>query len=110
MPSLKEIGRTLVVTLCVSGILLVLGLIVDALDVGIPLWVGAGAVLAALLIGIGIGRILRAGGNLELIYAEHVREALETFQRALSDEIPDVTFGTFIDRGILGPARHWLTV
>ena len=42
-------------------------------------------------------------------YEEHLREALETLQRAISGDIPGVSFDDFIERGVLDPARYWLT-
>ena len=42
-------------------------------------------------------------------YAQHLYEALQTLRKAITGEIPGVTYGDFIHRGILEPARDWLT-
>lgn len=53
----------------------------------------------------------RIGGRRQQLYpayAEHIREALETFQKALAGDIPGVGTDEYVENGILAPARHWL--
>ncbi|MBI2691278.1 MAG: GAF domain-containing protein [Solirubrobacterales bacterium] len=81
-------------------------------------WEIALGVLVALGVGFWAGRVSRgpeisAEIEREIVlgqtYGEHVREVLNTFQRALSGDIAGVTLDDFISKGILDPARDVLT-
>lgn len=100
-------------------VLVVAGLFLDLLDDHVEVWV---VVLAAVLFGgagLAVGR--RNGGTQELIgqllveldlnqyYADHLYEVLETLQKIISQSIPGVSFSEFVERGMLEPARQYLT-
>lgn len=56
-----------------------------------------------------IGRVRAMATNLYPYYAEHVRDVLDTLQKVGVGSIKGVTIDDFVERGILGPACHWLT-
>lgn len=93
-----------------AAVVAVAGWLLGVFDAAVPLWVLAGTVLFLAPSAFAIGRVFgrAAPENLELYFAEHIREALETLQKALAGEIPGVTFRGWIERGVLHPARHWL--
>jgi GAF domain-containing protein len=100
-------------------VLVIAALFLDFLDDHVPFWV---VLLAAVLFGaagLAVGR--RNGGTQELIaqllveldlnqyYADHLYEALETLQKVITERIPGVSFSEFVERGMLEPARQYLT-
>lgn len=103
-----------------AGAPLALVFLVD--DLTLPAWVLA---LGVVLVGLGtyfLGRRARTTDaevqalveyldtemGLTRYYAAHLHEVLEIVQRALAGHLP-VTFGDFIDHGVLQPARDLLT-
>ncbi len=73
-----------------------------------PVWSAVILALAAGIIGYTIGTLRSGRQRLYPFYAEHIREALEALQKILAGEIPGVNRDDLIEKGILGPARHWL--
>lgn len=102
-----RIAEGLLVALVLAGG----GWLLGILDAAVPLWVLAVGVAVLVPLSFAVGRMFgrAAPENLELYYAEHVREVLETLQKAIVGGIPGVTVRDYVERGILAPARHWLT-
>jgi GAF domain len=78
------------------------------LGIKLPLWAAIVAVAMIAPVAFASGRLSARGRDLRDYYAEHVRETLETLQKAIAGGIPGVSYQDFIERGILEPARHWL--
>lgn len=107
IPTASDIVKSTVTTLIVTVIVTVGGALLGVLDSSVPLWVVVVLAAAAVLAFIA-GRIAEAGENLEPLYVDHVREILDTLQKVIAGEIPGVTIGDFVERGVLAPARQWL--
>lgn len=85
-------------------------------DVTLPVWVAI--VLAALLLLAVVAASKRWGGRrvkaleaeveLSAYYSRHLYDTLESLQKVLAGTIPGVNVGTFIEQGILDPARNFL--
>lgn len=114
LPSASEIARGVISTLIVGGIVALLSLMAGVLDASVPLWslivVAIIAVSFTLPIAFSAGRDAEVGESLEPFYVDHVREVLEALQKIVAGDIPGVSAGMFIERGILAPARQWLAV
>jgi hypothetical protein len=84
---------------------------VGVLDVPVPLWVALLAVLvgAAAVLGLTARSRRSERRGLRAFHAEHLREILETSRKILAESVQGVSRNQFIERGILAPARHWLT-
>lgn len=111
-------------SLVANGIWLLMGLVVVVLartyseKVSLTAWQLAAIVFAAIALGYFVGQ-RRGNGTLpdeverELtlgsVYGEHVREILNTLQRAISGDIDGVTVEAFVQKGMLDPARDLLT-
>jgi hypothetical protein len=89
-----------------------------SIDVTVPVWAIVAVVVAYVLVL--VVALLRPGSrsqireleeeiDLSAFYSRHVYDTLETLQKVLTGTIPDVTIGSFIDQGILQPARDFLT-
>lgn len=106
-PSPTDVVRSVITTLIVGVVIALLSALTGILDFGVPLWVVIGV---AVLIPVAflVGRVAEAGENLEPFYVDHVKEVLDTLQKIVAGEIPDVSVDAFIERGILVPAREWL--
>ncbi len=107
LPSASDIARGVITSLIVGGILALISFATGFLDASVPLWA---LVAVAILIPVAVaaGRIAEAGESLEPFYVDHVREVLEALQKIVTGDIPGVSAGMFIERGILEPARQWL--
>lgn len=114
---LKDVAANVAATAIVS-IAVVVGLAIYAIlgsDVTLPAWTLALIVLSVLIVGFLAGWHLRRDEQLEReallgrVYGEHVRETLNTLQRAITGDIDGVTVETFVQKGILDPARNALT-
>lgn len=108
-------------SLVAAGILALGALAIVFVDdeLSVPAWVAVVVVLALLALGYAVAR-RRSAGDLDVLleyldselalgryYADHVREVLEILQRGIAGDLP-VTYGDFIQRGVLEPARDWL--
>jgi hypothetical protein len=106
-----------------AGVVLVIVLVWRArtTDVTLPAWLLAIAlaVPVGLLLTVGARRLLRRGQagraadlqvevDLGAYYSRHIYDILEALQKVLSGAIPAVTTATFIEDGILQPARDFL--
>lgn len=86
-----------------------------SLDVTFPAW-AFGVVVIVVVAAVLVSRRLRRPrvGELQRLlalttyYASHVYDALEALQKVLTGTIPNVTTETFIEEGILQPAREFL--
>jgi GAF domain-containing protein len=105
---LTSLPGKVVEALIVTGILAALGLLLGILQSSVPVWVSLAGAAAVGTLAFVAGRLLR-GDDLYPVYAEHIRETLETLQRTLAGEIDGVSVDDFIERGILDPARYWLS-
>jgi len=114
LPSASDVVRGVILSLIVGGIIALLSLAAGVLDASIPLWTLIVAAIVAVAITLPIafaaGRDAEAGESLEPFYVDHVREVLETLQKIVAGDIHGVGAATFIERGILAPARQWLAV
>ena len=114
-----KVADSLVVPALVVVALVVAAFALDVLDDDITVWI---AVVGGLLFGaagLAVGR--RTGPTQELVgqllleidlnqyYADHLYEVLETLQKVITERIPGVTFSEFVERGMLEPARQYLT-
>lgn len=98
----------------IEGVLLAcvlagLGWLMGVLDAGVPLWIVAVIVVVVGATCFWIALHVTSPEMLYAYYAEHVQEAIGTLQKVFAGEIPDVTWSDWIERGVLGPARYWLT-
>lgn len=114
LPAASDIARGVIASLIVGGILTLLSLATGFLDASVPLWgliaVAIIAVAFALPIAFSAGRNAEAGESLEPLFVDHVREVLEALQKIITGDIPGVSAGMFVERGILAPARQWLAL
>jgi len=96
--------------LIVAGLLALGGILLGFLDAPVPLWAMLSLAVAVAVVTTALGqhRAQRAAKQ-SRYYAEHVREALESLQKGWVGELPELTLGMWIERGIMGPARTWLT-
>jgi GAF domain-containing protein len=107
LPSPTDVLRGVITTLAVGGVIALLSLLTGILDAAVPLWL---VIAVAVLVPVAFlaGRVAEAGENLEPFYVDHVKEVLDTLQKIVAGDIPDVSAAAFIERGILAPARQWL--
>lgn len=88
-------------------------------ELTVPAWVAVVVALALLALAYVVAR-RRSSGDVDWLldyldtelalgryYVAHVREVLEILQRGIAGDLP-VTYGDFIQRGVLEPARDWL--
>jgi GAF domain-containing protein len=118
----EKVADSLVVPLLGFVLIAVAGVLLARLDEDIPAWT---ALIAVVLIAAGafaLGRVRASSQEvttliddlfvqveLHLYYADHIYEVLETLQKVVSGSIPDVGFDEFVERGMLEPARGYLT-
>jgi GAF domain-containing protein len=106
---LKTLPARIIEAIIVAGALTGLALLLGVLASSIAVWIALLGVVAAGGIAFGIGRVMGGKDDLYPVYAEHIRETLETLQKILAGQIDGVDTDDFIERGILDPARYWLS-
>jgi GAF domain-containing protein len=114
-----KVADSLIVPVLAIGVLVIAGLVLDFLDDDVEVWIVLVAAVFFGAAGLAVGR--RDGGTQELVsqllleldlnqyYANHLYEVLETLQKIISQSIPGVSFSEFVERGMLEPARQYLT-
>lgn len=115
----EKVADSLVVPLLALLVIAGAGLLLGLLDEHVPVWA---ALIAATLVGAAAMALARRRPNggepldalhlqvdLHEYYADHLYEVLETLQKVLSQSIRDVSFAEFVERGMLQPAREYLT-
>lgn len=116
----EKVADAIVVPAAVLALTALAALVLGWLDEEVPAWAPlATAALAAALTLLWARRAspedsalidaLLVQVDLHEYYADHLYEVLETFQRAVTGTIPGVGPGEFIERGVLEPARSYLT-
>lgn len=101
---LKKVGVELAVSLIVLGILAFGSVLLGDM----PVWGALAVAVVVGVVGYVIGTVRSGIKKLYPVYAEHIRDALESLQKVLAGEIAGVNIDEFVERGILGPARYWL--
>lgn len=119
----EKVADSIVVPVLVVAVVAAASLILGLLDEEVPVWtafvgivlVGGAAVAWARRGRSGNGELeelvemLLVQVDLHEYYADHLYEVLETLQKAITQSIPGVSFAEFVERGMLEPARQYLT-
>lgn len=119
----EKVADSIVVPALAVVVIAGVGVALGLLDEDVPVWAALVTVVAVAAAALAIGR--RAGGDTEELeelvallhlqvdlhqyYADHLYEVLETLQKVITESIPGVTFAEFVERGMLEPARQYLT-
>ncbi len=106
--SLTSLPGRIVEALIVAALLALGGHLLDLGDLTVPVWAATVAATAFVAFGFAAGRLLSRGARRSAYYAEHVREAVAILRRGVVGEIRGVTWALWGERGIMGPACHWL--
>lgn len=115
----EKVADSLVVPVLAVLVIAAASLLLGLLDEDVPVWAALIAVALSSAVALAWGRRRAEGGelidalllqvDLHEYYADHLYEVLETLQKVLSRSIPDVSFAEFVERGMLQPAREYLT-
>lgn len=100
--------------LAVTALVLVRG------DLTLSTWIFVLVIASVAVVAVFVGRFSRRGSRVHLIevleeelalgehYARHLNDVLGTLQKVLQGAIPNVSFETFLEDGMLQPAREFL--
>ena len=120
----EKVADSIVVPALAVVIIAVASLALGLLDDKVPVW--AALVILLVLAGgaFALGRgartdveeleefveLLQLQVDLHQYYADHLYDVLETLQKVITGQIPEVTFADLVERGMLQPAREYLQV
>lgn len=118
----EKVADHIIVPLLALMVVAVAGVLLARLEEDVPAWTALVAVVLVAAGAFALGRRrastqevtaliddLFVQVELHLYYADHIYEVLETLQKVISGSIPDVGFDEFVERGMLEPARGYLT-
>jgi hypothetical protein len=109
MPSARGIWENVIVGLIVLVIVAAATWIATKFDEALALWLALLIAFGALLLGVGIGRLMRFGEDLPGYQADLIAEAMLGLREVVAGQL-DVSFDEFIERGVLAPARFGISV
>ncbi len=109
MPSARGVWENVIAGLVVLGIVALAAWIASKFDAPVALWIVVLIGLGTLLIGVGVGRIMRFGEDLLGYQADLMGEAILGLREVVAGRL-DISFDEFIERGVLAPARFGLSI
>lgn len=109
MPSARGVWENVIAGFVVLAVVALATWAASTLDAPVALWVVVPIAVATLLIGVGIGRIMRFGDDLSGYQADLLGEAVLGLREIVAGRL-DISFDDFIERGVLAPARFGLSV
>lgn len=109
MPSARGVWENVIAGLVVLVIVALAAWIASKFDAPVALWIVVLATLGGVLIGIGVGRVMRFGEDLLGYQADLMGEAILGLREVVAGHL-DISFDEFIERGVLAPARFGLSV